>query len=492
MLLEAKQVRKRFGAVRALKGVDLQLQVGEIVALAGENGSGKSTLSRIIAGLIRPDAGTITITGKHTAFTGPSDALQAGIGIVTQERTAVGTLSVAENILLQGRRTALSIYRRRTTLRRAEEYIERVGLKIDPTVPYARLSPGQAVLAEIARALVSDPRILILDEATAQIGGKEVLRVFALMKELASAGTGLIMVTHRLSEVLQIADRTVVLRDGQLVGEISQSDASEERISSMMVGRKVEDLQRRGASKTSRIRLEIRELLVKGMSAPVNLSVKSGEIVGLAGLVGAGRTEVLETIAGLRHPEGGEILVDKKAVTLGKTRAALEAGIVLVPEERRSQGLVLGAKVSSNVALGYWKLWSKASRSQERNLLDQYSNSVNLRIQPGMDPPVRALSGGNQQKVVFARALSRDPKVMLLDEPTRGIDVGARQEIFTLIDLLLDSGMAIVMATSDMRELLALSHRIVVLHDRRIVAEVKGSEATEKRIALLSGGGRSD
>ncbi len=489
-MLRAAGISKRFGSVQALAGVDFEVDAGEVVALAGENGSGKSTLSRILSGVIRPDSGEIALDARRVELSRPLEALRAGIAIVTQEVTAVPALSVAENVLLPTERSLLSAYRRRAVVREARRALEQVQLSVDPSAAFSSLNPGQAVLAELARALVSAPRLLILDEVTTRIGGPDVDRLFALLSSLAAGGMGIVLITHRLVEITALADRTVVLRDGRRVGELRRGESSEDRISAMMVGRDVEEFQRRPIEPSAPPRLELRGLVVAGLKSPVSLSVRAGEVVGMSGLVGAGRSEVLETIVGRRPATGGEVLVDGRPLPLGNVRATCASGVALVPEDRRGQGLLMEAPVSTNVALGRWRAWSRASKSRELALLHRFGPRVGLRLRRRADPLVNTLSGGNQQKVLFARALATSPKVLLLDEPTRGIDVGAREEIFTLVGELLLEGMAVLMASSDMRELLALSHRIVVLHDREVVAELDATEASEERLALLGGGGR--
>lgn len=490
MLLNARGITKSFGSTRALVSVDLSIARGEIVALAGENGSGKSTLSRILSGAIRPDGGEFQIDNQRVSFGRPSDAMKMGVSIVTQEVTSVPNFSVAENVMLQTGRPALSIYRRRNTERLARQLMEEVGLDAHPSTPFASLSPANAVLAEVARALGCKPKLLILDEATSQIGGQDVERLFSLMRRLAQDGIGLVIVTHRLGEVLEIADRTVVLRDGRRVGELGRREATEQRISSMMVGRDIESHDQPESRKLGAPQLEVRNLGVVGMQETVSFSVSAGELVGLSGLVGSGRTEILETIAGLRPAWNGSVCVQGTTIRLGSVKSIGQAGMALVPEDRRRQALMLEASVSANVALGTVGALMRTNTARDRRLVQQYGPAVKLRIPPLADPPAKSLSGGNQQKVVFARALALHPRVLLLDEPTRGIDVGAREEIFKVIAELLGSGTAILMASSDMRELLALSDRIIVLHDRKLVAEVARALATEEDLALLAGGGR--
>lgn len=488
-MLTARQITRRYGVVTALEDVDFDVSPGEIVALVGENGSGKSTLAKILAGAVAADSGEILFEGQACSFTRPRDALDRGIALVAQELTAVPELSVAENVLLTQLPGPFKRVSRRRLVEIARPILATVGIDCDPHAPFSSLKTGDRELVEVAKALAARPRCLILDEATGRLGEPDVERLFVLLRVLRQQGTSTILITHRLPEICELADRAVVLRDGRLIGELGRSELTEERLSSMMVGRELTGFFHKRAVERGAPLLKLDRVLADGGTSPVSLDVHAGEVVGLAGLVGSGRTELLETIAGARHPRGGRVLVSGAEVRSGSPRAALKAGIALVPEDRHRQGLVLGGTLRENVALGSWRPLARTRQRAEREL--GRSAIARLRIRAASaDVLVRTLSGGNQQKVVLARCLTREPKVLLLDEPTRGIDVGAKEEVFQLIAQMLEEGLGILLVSSDMLEVLGLSDRIVVLHEGRVAGELQRADATEAKIALLSAGGR--
>ena len=487
-MLEARQTSKSYGIVRALIDVDVAIGEGEIVALAGENGSGKSTLAKILAGAAQPDSGAIAVDGELRRFLRPRDGLDAGIALVSQEPTACPALSVAENLLLTRLPRAFLPFRRGRFYELARPLLEAIEVDVDPAAPLASLKPGDRELVEFGKALATSPRYLILDESTSRLGEREVERLFRLLRRLREEGTSTLLITHRLPEIVELADRAVVLRDGRCVGELSHEQLSEERLVSLMVGRELSDYyHKRTPTLGGDPVLQVDRLLVGRAVEPVSFSVCPGETVGIAGLVGAGRTEFLETIFGVRRAKDGRVLVDGVELRPGSPRAAIEHGLALVPEERHRQGLNLAACVRENIAMGTWPLHA-ARRRRERTMSDTAVERLRIRTD-GIEAPIRSLSGGNQQKVVIARCLARGPRVLLLDEPTRGIDVGAKSELFALIAELVGRGVAIVLVSSDMLELLGLCDRILVMYEQQLVAEVPRAEASEERIAHLSGGG---
>ena len=486
-MLEARQISKHYGLVRALIEVDFAVARGEVVALAGENGSGKSTLAKILAGAVPADGGELTIDGAPCAFAKPADALGVGIALVTQEPTACPAMSVAENLLLSRLPGALAAFRRRRYNDLARPLLEAIEVDVDPAAPFSSLKAGDRELVEVGKALATDPRFLILDESTSRLGEGDVERLFRLLRRLRDDGTSTILITHRLPEIIELADRAVVLRDGRNVGELPRDRLSEELLSSTMVGRELTDYYHKHQIAPGEPVLQVESLVAPGTAEPVSFTVHAGEVVGLAGLVGAGRTELLETIFGVRRAHGGRVLVGGREVRAGSPRAALESGIALVPEGRHQQGLNLAGSVRENIAMGTWPLRSAEPR-RERQISRQAVDRLQIRT-AGIDASIRSLSGGNQQKVVIARCLTRNPRVLLLDEPTRGIDIGAKAEVFALMGELLERGMAIVMVSSEMLEILGLSDRILVVHERAIVGELTRAEATEDRIAYLSAGG---
>lgn len=483
----ASRIRKRYEGVVALREVDFSVAPREIVALAGENGSGKSTLARILAGVTRPDDGVLAMDGHAMEFAAPSDALAAGVSMVSQEVTAVPAMSVAENVLMPILGSPFSIARARATVERARSLMRRVGLRVDPRIAFEKLTPGEAVLAEVARSLSTEPQFLILDEVTTRLGGPEVERLFQLLESLRAEGLGVTFITHRLSEITRLADRAVVLRDGSLVGELSRREVSEHRVSAMMVGRELEQFSRARSAAGAHPRLELREVLPHGFREPVSLQVRAGEVVGLAGLVGSGRSETLETVAGARPALAGSVLVDGAGVRLSSVHGPRRAGIAFVPEDRHRQALLLQASVCMNATLGSWRWRTITNARGEISAAWRCVRGMRVKA-PHLEVPVSTLSGGNQQKVVIGRALSEGPRVLLLDEPTRGIDVGTRAEIFQLIERFARDGIAVLMASSDLMEILALCDRVVVMHDRSVAGEIPAAEATEEKIALLAGG----
>jgi ABC-type sugar transport system ATPase subunit len=486
-MLAARAINKSYGGVRALVDVDFSIEPGEIVALAGENGSGKSTLAKILAGVVQPDGGELLLDGESCSFARPRDALDHGITLVAQELTAVPQLSVGENVLLSRLPKPLGRFSRRRFDALAREALARAGLAIDPRRSFSSLKPGEREFVEVAKALAAEPRYLILDEATSRFGERDVERLFALLRRLRESGVSTILITHRLKEICEIADRGVVLRDGNRVGELARDELSERRLSSMMVGRELREFFHKQRVEIGPPLLQVEALVVAGTQEPVALEVRAGEIVGLAGLVGSGRSELLETMFGVRRAQGGRLLVEGRQVALGSPRRALAAGLALVPEDRHRQGLNLVACIRENIAMGTWRL-VLADRGRERRLSLEAVRRLRIHA-AGIEAPVRSLSGGNQQKVVVARCLTRRPRVLLLDEPTRGIDVGAKEEVFEFVGEMVAEGVGILIVSSEMVELLGICDRILVMHEQRIVGELSRAEATEERIAFLSAGG---
>jgi rhamnose transport system ATP-binding protein len=487
LLIAARGISKRYGVVRALHEVDFDVRAGEVVALAGENGSGKSTLAKILAGAVRRDDGSMLVGGIAADYASPRAALAGGIALVAQEPTAVPGLSVAENVLLTQLPRPIGIFRRRAFHARARPILDRVGVAVPPEMPFDALKAGDRELVEIAKALATEPRVLILDEATSRFGERDVERLFTILRRLRDEGAGVVLITHRLQEICDLADRAVVLRDGERVGELPGDALRADTIASMMVGRELADYFHKRDVELGAPVLAVEDVVVEGTSEPVSFEVRAGEVVAIAGLVGSGRSELLETIYGARRPRSGCIRVDGREVRRPTPRRSLGRGMALVPEDRHRQGLNLYGTVRSNIALGSWSLL-RANAGRERR---ESSDAVRrLRIRTDRtSASIRSLSGGNQQKVVVARYLARTPRVLLLDEPTRGIDVGAKEEMFELLGEMLESGIGVLLVTSEMMEILGLADRVLVMHERRIVGELAREEASEHRIALMSAGG---
>jgi rhamnose transport system ATP-binding protein len=489
LLLEAKGISKRYGVIQALRDVDFSVGAGEIVALAGENGSGKSTLAKILAGAVSRDAGTVRVLGVEVNYASPRAGLADGVAIVAQEPTAVPGMSVAENVLLTQLPRPLGPFRRRAYNERARAILARLGVSVPPEVLFGTLKAGDRELVEIAKALASEPRILILDEATSRFGERDVHRLFAILRRLREEGTGIVLITHRLAEICELADRAVVLRDGVRVGELSQGELAAETLASMMVGRELTDYFHKRVVPIGDAVLSVDEVVVEDTSEPVSFEVRAGEVVALAGLVGSGRSELLETIFGARRLRSGRVRIGGHEVRRSTPRRSLRNGMALVPEDRHRQGLNLYGTVRSNIALGSWRLLA-AEPGRERRESDAAVRRLRIRTDR-TTASIRSLSGGNQQKVVVARCLARRPRVLLLDEPTRGIDIGAKEEMFQLLGEMLEEGIAILLVTSEMMEVLGLADRVLVMHERRLVGELPRSEASDERIALLSAGGEA-
>ena len=492
-ILEARNIDKRFPGVHALDDVSLIVLSGEIHAVVGENGAGKSTLMKILSGAHGPDQGTIRVDGEAVTIESPRAAQELGIITIYQELSLVDSLSVGENIFLGDlpSRTGASWHVDWPAVwRRSAELLERVGLRVRPQTPVRKLSVAQKQMVEIARALARNVRVLILDEPTSSLTERETEKLFEIIAQLRSRGVGIIYISHRLGEVFRIAQRVTVLRDGTVVGNLPVQDASEDMLVRMMVGRDLARLFTEARTSDAPVRLEVRGLSRRGVLHDITFSVRGGEVVGLSGLVGAGRTELARCLFGADGISSGEIVLDGAPVNIRTPGHAVDLGIALVPEDRKLQALILGMGVRENLSLPMLdRLGSPyvPSRGRERAMVGEYIKSLRIRT-PHMEQRVSALSGGNQQKVVIARWLATKPKVLILDEPTRGIDVGAKAEVHALIARLAEQGVAILMISSELPEILGMSHRILVMRGGRIVADIPRQDATEESIMATATG----
>ena len=484
-VLQAEGITKRFTGALALDGVDFGVRAGEVHALLGENGAGKSTLVKILAGVYSPDAGTVLIHGAPVWLHCPQRARELGIAVIYQELTVVPELSVAENLFLtrQPRRFGLIDWSR--IRRESVGLLERVGLHVDPATPVRELGIGQRQLVEIARALDLNAKVLILDEPTASLTGAETDQLLEIMADLRDQGVGLVFITHHLQECRRIADRITVLRDGRSVGVLPAA-ASVEQMIELMVGRSIDEQYPRRPQRPGEVLFKVDRLTKTGAFNEVSLEVRAGEVVGIAGLVGAGRTEFVRAAFGIDRYDSGRVQVAGRTLPGADVHAAMRAGLGLVPEDRKGQGLVLSSSVADNLGLATLRAATTAGfvhrKGQQRRAATMCGA---LRIKTsGLDQVVRELSGGNQQKVVIGKWLLADPKVLLLDEPTRGVDVGAKTEIYQLINRMTADGRAVLLVSSDLPEVIGMSDRIIVLTNGRVAGELPAGSTQDQVMAL--------
>ncbi len=496
-LLEVKGLSKSFGSTRALDGVSFSSASGEIHCLVGENGAGKSTLLKILAGVFPPDEGAVSFAGESVRAFHPDEAARRGIAIIYQEFSLIPALTVAENIHI-GRESRGPLFSldRRAMRKSAAALLARVGLAVDPDRRIDTLTVAEQQAVEIARALSVNARLLILDEPTAALAERETRRLLGILSDVRNSGAGIIFVSHRLHEVLGIADTITVLKDGRVVGSDAAARFDESRLISMMVGRELSHtFPARPATTRPEVVLEARDLTARdGAFSDVGLALHQGEILGIAGLEGHGQRELLRAMFGLAPLSRGQLRIGARVLARPTPRRCIGGGIVFVSDDRKGEGLILPFAIRANMALptmSQRQTLSFIHGLAERRLAEETSRR--LKVQPpGIDRLVRYLSGGNQQKVVLGKWLAAEPKVLLLSEPTRGIDVGTRVEIYDLLRRLADTGLGIIAVSRDMIELLGISDRILVMADGRIAAELAASEASEEAImrAIVAGGRR--
>jgi rhamnose transport system ATP-binding protein len=487
--VELRDVSKRFGATQALADVSLALSGGQIRALVGENGAGKSTLVKILAGIHQPDSGTVLLHGEETQLRGPADSRARGIAVVHQEPQLFPDLSVAENVFIGHAPSGWSGVDWRAMRDRADALFAQLDVKLDPKAPVRGLSMADQQLIEIARSLSLDARVLILDEPTASLSGHEVARLFAIVRRLRDRGVAVLFVSHRLDEVFELCDQATVLRDGRLVVSSATADLSTADLIRHMVGRAV-TLFPRVDSTVGDVLLEVAGLSRAGAFEDVSFAVRAGEIVGFAGLVGAGRTEVARVLFGIDRRDAGEVRLAGRPVDFHSPSEAMSAGLAYLPEDRHQEGLVLDFSIAQNVTLPILpRLFPRflLHGSTERAVGDGYARRLDIRM-TGVAQAASALSGGNQQKVVLAKWLAAEPRVLILDEPTRGIDIGAKVEVHRIISDLAASGLGVILISSDLPEVIGMADRILVLHEGRVTAEIARAHATEEAVMTAATG----
>jgi ribose transport system ATP-binding protein len=496
-VLEVRKIRKHFPGVQALDGVSLTIRAGEVLAVVGENGAGKSTLMKILAGVYTPDEGTYLIDSQEVRLHGVAEALRRGVCLIHQELNLAENLSAAANIFL-GREELRAgfLLNSLAMLPLAKEYMARVGLTFEPTRRVSDLPPGQRQLVEIARALAMNARVLIMDEPSSSLTQAETDRLFEVVDDLRSKGVAIVYISHRLAEVKRLADRATVLRDGKNAGELSRNEISHESLVRLMIGRELNQYFVRQHAPASSAglppRLEVNKLrYALGPPHEVSFTIGRGEIVGMAGLVGAGRTELAEALFGLRPIVAGEVRIDGAPATITSPAAAIRAGLLLAPEDRRYHGLIVEDTIRHNIGLANLDRMSACrmvARRAEKKLSRDMVASLQIRT-PSIDQQAGLLSGGNQQKVVLAKWLGRNPHVLIFDEPTRGIDVGAKREIYALMDDLAGQGVGILMISSDLEEILGMSDRVLVLYEGQLAGELARSQLSEEAVMHLATGG---
>lgn len=485
-MLSFQHLTKQFPGVLALDQVSWDAHPGSVHALCGENGAGKSTLLKILSGVYQPDEGGLAIHGKPVKFGGTGDALRAGVAVIYQELFLIPEMSVAENIWLGHMPSSGGFLNKRELINKTEESLRRVGLMVSPRQKVGRLSLAQRQMVEIAKALTHDAQIIAFDEPTSSLSAREVEQLFALIAELKATGKVILYVSHRMDEVKRICDACTVLRDGRHVETFTDlASVTPEMIINRMVGREISDVFGYSPRSHGDVVLEVEHLAGRGLREPVSFSVRAGEIVGLFGLVGAGRTEILKAV----YDQGeGIVSLNGKAETTRNPRKSIDRGIVLIPEDRKHEGIVPVLSVSENLNLSVRRRFAKfgfLSRPRERANATTYVDKLRVKTAT-LETAIGTLSGGNQQKVILARWLSENVKVILLDEPTRGIDVGAKSEIYAIINDLARQGVAVVLVSSELPEVMGVSDRILVMCEGRLTGEVAREDASEARLLEMA------
>ena len=493
-LVEMRCIGKRFPGVRALHEVDFSIGRGEIVCLLGENGAGKSTLMKILTGVYKQDCGCIFYKGEELELNGPRDAYEKGINIIFQEFNLCPNLSVMENLFLGNEnRTHSGLFSYGKSRKRAKELFDKLSIGIDAESRVAELNVANQQMVEIAKALAYDTQVLIMDEPTSALTSKEISTLFSIMRALKNRGVAIIFISHKLEEVLEISDRIVVLRDGRNCGDLPTGKATKDQLVSLMVGREISNFYaKRKGSPSDEILLEV-EGVTGNMIKDASFSVKKGEIVGFAGLVGSGRSALVRLIVGADRKSSGKIFLEGREIGIRHPKDSIAAGIAYLPEDRKNLGLVLPMSARENSTMCIHnrikRLFGVISKAEECAVTDRYIQELKIKV-VSREQTVRTLSGGNQQKIVIAKALAVAPKLLILCEPTRGIDVGAKVEVHHIISSLADSGISILVISSELQEIFNLSDRILVMHEGRITADIPVNEADQETVMRAAIGER--
>ncbi len=491
--LEVRQITKRFPGVVALSGVDLQVNPGEVVALIGENGAGKSTLMKILAGVQAADEGDLLVEGEPIRFSCVQDAQKAGIALIHQELNLADNLTVAANMFLGREPGKFGWIDQGLIEREATRVLEMVGLEVSHDTLLSELTLGKQQLVEIAKALSTEAKVIIMDEPTSSLSLSESERLFEVIRDLRKKGVSVIYISHRLGEVKELADRVVVFRDGENAGTLERNEVDHDAMVRMMVGRDISQFYQRTEHELGEVALSVRGLrTVEHPSNELGFEVRAGEVVGVAGLVGAGRSEMLAALFGAQPALGGEVSVGGQSGLPRSPREALGRGLALVPEDRKGQGLILDMAVKENMSLASLRRDAKGpflDVAKEEELVSEMTSALSVKT-PGSWQWARFLSGGNQQKIVLAKWLALKPKVLLLDEPTRGIDIGAKEEIYLLMEKFAREGMAVLFVSSEMEEIMGMADRTLVMHEGRITGELAREDFSEEAIMELATGGK--
>lgn len=488
-----KGIKKAFYKHQVLDGVDFEVEPGEVHALMGENGAGKSTLMKILTGIYKRDEGSVIVNGKEVHYKNPKEAEQDGIAVIHQELNVIPTLSVSENIFLGREKTRgkTGIIRKKEMEEEAEKYLDQLGVTLSPHETVGQLSIGKQQIVEIAKALSLNARCLIMDEPTAALTEKEIAILFDIIRSLKEKGVSIVYISHRMEEIFTICDRISILRDGQFIGTKQISETNFDEVVQMMVGREIGERFPERHISIGEERLRVEKLSYPGICENVSFSVKAGEILGVAGLMGAGRSEIMEILFGSRKKKSGEIFINGQNVNISSPRQAIEHGIAFITEDRKQKGLILQMNVRENLTLPTTKKVTRAGVIQSKKEQHFVENLIKqLRIKTSSpELEVKSLSGGNQQKVVFGKWLGTSPSILILDEPTRGVDVGAKKEIYEIMNELTRNGVAIVMISSELPEVLGMSDRIMVVHEGKVTAMFDNNGEVDQEMIMTAATG---